>query len=185
MRTLLDDERDSDFSRVDTGQYAPSKDVDKDLIDFEFLWLNFEAHILGGSVERDEKTGNWVKRIPKGAKPYLNEKGVKDILTMFKMTVNPITGYGITLQDRVQLWCERFQKSLATMLYVNRREYEIEEGKYSIIIDAFMFVFEMNASRSIGGKGLIYKYQSEHRVISERIEPPQNKGMVLLGKRWF
>jgi galactitol-specific phosphotransferase system IIB component len=168
------DERDEDDDdKLDTGLFAPSGMDARWLWDYDYLWLTFEANLRGGKLKRNSVTQNWEMVIPKDAQPFMNERGIKDILALMRANVNVITGSSIMMEDRVLMWCERMQKDLSDMLYIHMKDYELDDAKYLIIISTFMAAFEGNLRKSIGGRALIMATQSERRLIQEQITPKQ------------
>lgn len=170
---------------VDTGMFAPEKVDARWLWDYELLWLKFEADLRGGSIKRNPKTENWDLVIPKDAVPFMNERGIKDVLALLKANVSVISGSSITTEDRVLQWCERMQKDLCDMLYIRMKDYELDPAKFLAVVSTFMMNYEMNMRKSIGGRALVYATQTERRSIIEQVQPSNNGGFVsrIFGRR--
>lgn len=169
---------DDGVDRYDTGQPAPEKMDVRWLWDYDFLWLKFEANLRGGELRRNPKTENWDMNIPQNAQAFMNDKGIKDVMAILRANVNVISGSSIMEENRVLMWCERMQKDLADMLYINMKEYELEPAKFMAVISTFMLAYEANLRKSIGGKALVYAMQNERRMTTEVVNTASPSGIL-------
>lgn len=178
MAKSYDNLEESEPKEIDTGMEAPEKLDARWLFDYDILWLSFEADLRGGKLKKDPKTRHWVFDIPKGAKPFMNERGIKDIIALMRANVNVISGSSIMEQDRVLQWCRRFQMDLGDLLYINMDLYELDPAKYLAVISTFMIAYEMNLRKSIGGKALMWSLQTERILRTETEDKTQQRSLL-------
>jgi hypothetical protein len=147
------------------------------IMDYRYMWAEVEANFRGGYLEWDEINKRWNRIIPKKAMPFMNDRGINDVMTLMRTNCSIITGTSIMKEDRVMRLCEDTGNSLLIMLQNNREEYEIAEGKFEAIYTTFMNVFEANMRKSIDGRALLLLTQSE-RIIETRNTSPQPPGLL-------
>jgi len=172
MQELIREE--DEEQKLETGVPAPEKMDNRWLFDYDYLWLGFEANLRGGKLIRNPKSESWEIRVPKDSQPFMNDKGVRDVMAMLRANVNMVSGSSVYDEDRIREWNARLQVDLATMLFVKIDDYEIEAGKLHAIISTIMQAFESNMRKSLGGKALILSMQGE-RVLETRthdLTPP-------------
>lgn len=165
-------------SEIDTGVPAPEKVDARWLYDFDYLWLTIEAELRGGKLYRSKVTGNWTIKVKDGTRPFMNDKGIKDVMAVLRSSVNVVTGTSILGEDRVLGWCERMQYDLADMLYVKQDEYELESSKYMLLISILMVAFEGNLRKSINGRALTLAMEGERVFKTETSNTTPNPGLI-------
>lgn len=154
---------------LQTGMPAPEKIDARWLFDFDFLWLSFEANLRGGKLMRNSKTEQWEIKVPAGAKPFMNDKGVKDVMAVLRANVNMITGSSIYEEDRILTLCRQTRLDFSYMLHSKRDEYELEAEKYPMVVTTLMNAFESNLRKSMNGTALKYSLQAE-RILETRTQ---------------
>lgn len=173
------------FMEMNTGIRAPDKLDSRWLFDYDYLWLSVEASFRGGRLKKD-KDGFFKFVIPRDARPFMNDRGIKDTMALLKANVNIIGASTTYTEDRILMWCERMQKDLADMLYVHMDDYALDSSKYLIVISTLMSAYESNLRKSIGSKALMYSMQAE-KVIESRtrdLTPPVSfKEQIFGGNR--
>lgn len=161
-------EAETEFDKeFDTGIPATEKLDNRWLFNFDLLWLEFEANLRGGKLQRNPTTGNWKIIVPKGVQPFMNEKGIKDIMAILRANVNVIGGSSVYEEDRILAWCERLGADLNDLLYTNKELYGIEDGKEGVILSTFMQNYESNLRKALNGKALILSMQGERVLKTE------------------
>lgn len=163
----------------DTGIPAPQQIDVKWLFDYDYLWLMFEANLRGGSLKRNSVTGQWEFLIPKNSKPFMNEKGIKDVIALFRANVNVISGSSIFQdENRIYQICQVMAQDLTVLLYENLYAYELDESKFDIVITTFMTAFESNLRKSLKGMALIYALQGERVIETRTIDKTPQRGLI-------
>jgi hypothetical protein len=163
---------------IDTGVQAPEKIDARWLWDYDYLWMSFEASMRGGALKRNPKTSHYEIDLRNATDPFMNERGIKDIMALLRANVNVILGSTIFEnaqgqgETRVYQLCEDFGYELLIMLQNNKEVYEISEGKIMVLLLTFLNAFESNLRKSLDGKALVYAMQAEHRIIQEDATPP-------------
>lgn len=166
------------IQRIDTGFYAPEKVDSKWLFDYDYIWLQFEAHMKGGTLYRNPKTETWFFEREEGTFPFMNDRGIKDIMALLRANVNIISGSSWLTEDRVMVLCLDMANALLKMLQNNRLDYDLSESKMQVVVETFMNAYELNLRKSVGGKALIYSMQSEKVMIHRDDTPKQGTGLL-------
>lgn len=159
---------------LETGLEAPNKIDAEYLFDYTYLWLEFEAHLRGGDLKKNNN-GFWEIIVKRGSKPFMNDQGIKDVMAVLKASVNIIGGstiYGTEENQsdgerRILQWCERFTEDVAEMLFINQIKYDLDDAKYMLLVTIIAQAFESNLRKSLGGRALTLALQGK-RVIESR-----------------
>ena len=160
--------------REEIVQEPPSEKEVRWLFYYEDLYAQIESYLRGEALIYDPKFGTYKKK--KVSEPLLNERGIQEVMTLVRSHINMLGALSYLDEERIYLICKYLHIDLATLLFINAEEFEMEPHKLPIICDIVLNNVELNLRRSLGAMGLKSVTVSE-RIIETRVEPKK--------KRWL
>lgn len=174
------EEIDQPIEEMQTKVTPPSEKDARWMLDYIRLYWEITAHLYGGQLTQ-EKTGDQQYKIVRrrGAKQFMNDKGIEETMSIFNGFVNKIDATSLTNEDRILDKCTRLHEELAFNYFINMKRYELTREKASLVIKMIVNAFESNSRKSIGAIMLKTLGGSEtvHMVMTEG-----KRGGGLMGK---
>jgi hypothetical protein len=158
---------------IETHYSPPSRDDSRWMFDYQALYWEIRAKLMGGWIIQD-KQNNYVIKKPKGVNPLLNGDGVEETMALINGFISKIQGITIVDEERVLTLCRDLYVKLSQLYYVNMERYEITPEKASVVLRMVMNLFETNLRKSLGGMSMKMIGQSE-RIVETRAEQPKKR----------
>ncbi len=155
--------------RVEEESYNPPEEKEvRWMFDYRLLVYELKAKLKGGYVEEDKKTGAIKIKVPKGAKPLMNEEGIEQTIALISAFIDGrIYGLSIYDEDRVMIICRYLMRKLSDFYYVNMEKFDLTPDKATIVISIILNLFESNLRKSLAGMGMRVIGSSERVIVKE------------------
>ena len=167
-------DEESEGESLNTGILAPEKIDTKYLFDNSLVFLEVEAALRGGTVYRNKDTGFWHIKVPKDARPRMNDKGIRDVMAYLRGNASIVQGSSIWREERILQWIRRIGLDLLYLLHVNAQEYELESSNYYPITSMILYNIEANARKGLDGTALKLVTQSERQITTKTQDLTEN-----------
>lgn len=166
-----------DTRRTEETEFSPmDREHVRWIYDYTELYWEIKAKLKGGWLTMD-KDGNYRIKIPQGAVPMMNDRGIEETMSLINGFVNKIQALTQYDEDRILEWCMKIDIALAHKYYINMENYSIDPINADIVIDMIMNLIESNLRKSHGAIGLKTTSQSE-RVITEHRQGRDRRSMI-------
>lgn len=163
-----------------TGVMAPEVMDVKWIWDYDYLWLRVEAEMRGAKLRRNANSKMWEIDTKGATAPFLNEKGIREVMALLRANCNIVTGSSHFTEDQILNRCLMMAHTLLKYLEINAIEYEIKPGNQEIVAVTFMNAFEANLRKSLGGRALMAALQGERSLETKQTlqQPPRSSGVL-------
>jgi len=165
-----EEEEERDIERQETV-LQPPEDV-RWLFNYEYLYAQIEAYLRGEALIYNPKYETYTRK--KVSEPLLNEKGIQAVMTLLRSQINMLGALTYYDVERIYLICKYLHIDLATLLFINAEEFEVQPHKIPIICEIVMNNVEHNLRRSLGAMGM-KSIMTTEKIIETRVEPKKKK----------
>lgn len=165
-----------ELETIQTSYIPPSKEEARWMFDYERLYWEIRAKLMGGWITQD-KMNNYLIVRPKGVNPLLNTTGIEQTMALINAFVSKIQGLTIVDEERILTLCKDLYIKLARFYYTNMEYFDLDPEKGSIVLRIIVNLFEANLRKSLAGMSMRIIGQTE-RIIETRAEPKKRFGII-------
>ena len=161
--TEYEEEIDDDVETIHTDYVPPSEKDAKWVFDYENLYWQIKAQLMGGWLTTDKDGKVLIKR-PKGAAPLLNKNGIEETMSTLVTFITKIGALTVLTEERILQRCLKLANILVFFYAKHHEDFGVEVDDCERIIEGIMGLYEDNLRKSIGGKSLTMIGTSERTI---------------------